>query len=96
MSFPDIPASVLNLNLLFVRKVCTDIAWRLICDTGVISLARFPACGAIIVGVKQETKCQHLDDLGFALIWWEDIFTAIRSEMKSGKLTNNNALFKLC
>ena len=68
-----------NLNLLFLTQTCTNIAWRLICDTGVVSLARFPACGAIIVGIKEETEVTALDDLGFALVWWEDTFTAIKT-----------------
>ena len=45
-----------NLNLLFLRETCTNIAWRLISGTGVVSLARFPACGAIIVCIEGETE----------------------------------------
>ena len=52
---------------------------------------------------NRKQKCRHLDDLGFALVWWEDIFTSIKSKSKRGKLTNNKyskntypALFKLC
>ena len=54
--FPDVPMSMFNFNLLFLGETGTNIAWRLICDTGVVSLARFPACGAIIVGIEKETE----------------------------------------
>ena len=37
-------------------KIYTDIAWRLICDAEFISFARFPACRAVIVRIKKETK----------------------------------------
>ena len=33
-SVPDIPTSVLNLNLLFFREICTDIASILVCNAG--------------------------------------------------------------
>ena len=52
---------------------------------------------------NRKQKCCHLDDLGFTLVWWEDILTAIKSESKRGKLTNTkyskntySALSKLC
>ena len=49
---PDIPTSMLNFNLLLFCKIGTDIAWRLVGDTGIVSLARFPTCGAIVVCIE--------------------------------------------
>ena len=39
-------------NLLFFREAITDIARRLISDTGVVTLARFPTGRAVIVGIE--------------------------------------------
>ena len=39
-------------NLLFLSETITDTARRLVSDTGVVSLARFPTGGAIIVGIE--------------------------------------------
>ena len=49
---PDILTSMFYFNLLFLGETITDIARRLVSDTGVISLARFPTGGAIIVGIE--------------------------------------------
>ena len=49
---PNIPTSVFYFNLLFFGEALTDIAMRLIIDTGVVSLARLPTGGAIIVGIE--------------------------------------------
>ena len=46
---PDIPTSMLYFDLLFLGETSTDISWRLVSDTGIVSLARFPTSGAIIV-----------------------------------------------
>ena len=40
------------INLLFLGETITDIARRLVSNTGVISLARFPTGRAIIVGIE--------------------------------------------
>ena len=48
----DIPTSMLNFNLLFFCKIGTGIARRLISDTGVISIARFPTRGARVVCIE--------------------------------------------
>ena len=39
-------------NLLFLGETITDTARRLIGNTGVVSLARFPTGRAIIVGIE--------------------------------------------
>ena len=58
-----------NFDLLFLRETSTNIAWRLFSDTEVVSLARFSACGAIIVRIEWKTEvtafrwcwlCTHL------------------------------------
>ena len=49
---PVIPTSMFYFNLLFLGETITDIAGRLISNTRVISLARFPTCRAIIVGIE--------------------------------------------
>ena len=49
---PDIPTSMFYFNLLFLSETITDIARRLVSDTGVVSLARFPTGGAVLVGIK--------------------------------------------
>ena len=54
--FSNIPASMFDLDLLFLGETSTDIAWRVISDTGVVSLARFPARGAIIVRIEWKTE----------------------------------------
>ena len=41
-----------NFNPLFFSETITDIARRLISDTGVITLARFPTGRAVIVGIE--------------------------------------------
>ena len=84
---PNIPTSLFYFNLLFFGETITAIARRLISDTGVITLARFPTGRAVIVGIEWIAEVTALDDLAFALVGSEDIFTAIkRSESKHRKL----------
>ena len=79
---------MLNFDLLFVSETSTDIAWRLVGDTGIVSLARFPTSRAIIVCIEWIAEVMAFRRFWFELVWWEDIFTAIKkSESERGKLT---------
>ena len=49
---PNILMSLFYFNLLFLGETITDIARRLLCDTGVVSLARFPTGRAVIAGIE--------------------------------------------
>ena len=49
---PNIPTSMFYFDLLFLDESITDIARKLISDTGVVTLVRFPTGRAVIVGIE--------------------------------------------
>ena len=48
---PNISTSMFYFDLLFLGETITDIARKLISDTGVVTLARFPTGRAVIMGI---------------------------------------------
>ena len=57
-----------DLDKLFFSEGSTNPTRRFKCDTGVTTLTRFPACGAIIVSVKRETEVATLSRSGLVFI----------------------------
>ena len=59
-----------DLDKLFFSEGSTNPTGRFERDIGVITLTRFPTCGAIIVSVKCETEVVTLGRSGLVFIHW--------------------------
>ena len=57
--FPYISTSVLDFYLLFFSKICTNIAWRYICNTWIIPFASFSARRTVVMGIEQEESARE-------------------------------------